>query len=77
MDDVVLDTDAKRIKPSLYLSCKLKEHAENLTPQIGLIRTELGIDDIIKKAEGWEAGLPLPFGRKFRLHECDVALVRD
>ncbi len=41
------------------------------------IATELGIDDINKKAEGWEAGLPLPFGRKARLHECDVALVGD
>ena len=30
---------------------ELKEHAEKLTRQIGLIGTELGIDDINKKAE--------------------------
>ncbi|MEE8505384.1 MAG: hypothetical protein V3S40_04085, partial [Kiloniellales bacterium] len=33
---------------------ELKEHAERLTRQIGLIRTELGIDDINKKAEAIE-----------------------
>ena len=45
--------------------------------QIGLIRAELCIDDINKNAEGWETGLPLPFGRKLCLHKCDVAFVRD
>ncbi len=33
---------------------ELKEHAEKLTRQIGLIGTELGIDDINKKAEAIE-----------------------
>ena len=33
---------------------ELKEHAERLTRQIGLIGTELGIDDINKKAEAIE-----------------------
>ncbi len=36
---------------------ELKEHAEKLTRQIGLIGTELGIEDINKKAEAIGRGI--------------------
>ncbi len=51
------------VKPSLFEHreiatmndfSELKEHAEKLTRQIGLIRAQLGIDDINKKAEAVE-----------------------
>ncbi len=46
---------------------ELKEHAEKLTRQIGLIRAQLGIEDINKKAEAIEREIRELKHDKFRL----------